>query len=286
MQKYLLLCICLALCSCVSKKKYTETLSRQEAIADSTQTRMAREIDALRISVAEKRGANEALVATQDRLQDRLDALQLEIDRLSASSTNQRQNMSGQLATAEATIADKQARLAAVQKVFEQVNTRMQTIEQNIREGLREMAVSPEKIAFTSGKAQLSIDLAENLLFASGSTSRIEDEGSRVLQIINRALGEYPEMIVEVIGHTDNRPVNRKSLNNWQYTALRAVTVVELLTEQFGLGTNRVLAASKGEYSPSTSNETEEGRTRNRRIEIKITPDQLWLIRSVQKEIE
>ena len=83
---------------------------------------------------------------------------------------------------------------------------------------------------------------------------------------------QYPEFQIRVLAHTDNKPNGRQNLDNWQYSALRTVSVVKHLTEYTDLGANRVIAASKSEYAPLQSNETKEGRASNRRIELVITP--------------
>jgi len=75
---------------------------------------------------------------------------------------------------------------------------------------------------------------------------------------------------IQVEGHTDNRPIsNEKFPSNWELSAGRAISVVKMLI-RMGISPERMSAVGYGEYHPKYSNETEEGRKRNRRVEIKI----------------
>jgi chemotaxis protein MotB len=135
-------------------------------------------------------------------------------------------------------------------------------------------------------RGQLTVSLNEKLLFRPGSTSRLLDDGKEALTQIVGVLNRFPEMSIQVIGHTDNQPVNRQSLDNWQYSALRAVSVTEYLTEQANLSPNRILAATKGAFAPRVSNETSEGRADNRRVDIRIFPTDGDLERELLRVID
>ena len=90
--------------------------------------------------------------------------------------------------------------------------------------------------------------------------------------------------MIQVIGHTDNQP--RRNTDNLDYSALRATTVARLFIQDHNLGANRIIAAAKGPFAPKASNETPEGRTENRRIEILVTYRDSDLIRDVQKQLQ
>ena len=78
-------------------------------------------------------------------------------------------------------------------------------------------------------------------------------------------------MLVE--GNTDNVPISKTNIrNNWDLSALRASSVVQVLQNDFGINPSRLSAAGRGEYNPVTDNDTEMGKQRNRRTEIIITP--------------
>ncbi len=78
-------------------------------------------------------------------------------------------------------------------------------------------------------------------------------------------------MLIE--GNTDNVPINQKNIrNNWDLSALRASSVVQALQTQYSVDPKRLTAGGRGEYNPIASNDSEEGRNRNRRTQIIITP--------------
>ncbi|HYA88943.1 MAG TPA: OmpA family protein [Nitrospirota bacterium] len=119
-------------------------------------------------------------------------------------------------------------------------------------------------------KNMLSVDLAEQIFFDSGKAT-LKREGKEVLKKVGDALKGYENKIIRVVGHTDNVPV-AKSLqatfpSNWELSVARATNVVRFLQE-VGVPPERMIASGRAEYDPVATNETPEGRQKNRRIEI------------------
>ena len=106
-----------------------------------------------------------------------------------------------------------------------------------------------------------------------------------MLAIISQVLSGYPGMFVTVVGHTDNKQPSSSYKDNWNYSSLEAAAVVRMLTDEFDLARNQVLAAGKGEFAPRASNETPEGRKLNRRIELTIEAREDNLIRELRKKV-
>ncbi|MDE6403003.1 MAG: OmpA family protein, partial [Muribaculaceae bacterium] len=78
---------------------------------------------------------------------------------------------------------------------------------------------------------------------------------------------------VLVEGNTDDVPISRTNIrNNWDLSALRASSVVQVLQDDFGVNPARLSAAGRGEYNPVAENTTAQGRMLNRRTQIIITP--------------
>ena len=126
-----------------------------------------------------------------------------------------------------------------------------------------------------------------DFLFYSGSTNKTHTAGRLALDNVSHALSLYPTLEVLVIGHTDNSPLRRSSINDkWEFSALRAATVVQLLTQKNELSPNRITAAGKSEFAPRASNSTPDGRARNERIEIRVFPSQERLIRDLKRALE
>lgn len=115
----------------------------------------------------------------------------------------------------------------------------------------------PEKILFDTGRAELKPDFLYTLELLAELLSRLHNQ-----------------IIVE--GHTDNVPIRTFLYpSNWELSVARSVSVARYLVEQHGLDPGRFIATGYGEYHPLDSNETPEGRARNRRVNIVISIIQL-----------
>jgi chemotaxis protein MotB len=131
-----------------------------------------------------------------------------------------------------------------------------------------------------SGKVQIEqlqngirLSVADEILFQSGS-AEIDAGGVELLTKVAAQVKDATHL-VEVEGHTDDKPIrNRlaeKYPTNWELGAARASAVVRLLNEQ-GIDGTRLLASSRGRFEPVASNESDDGRAKNRRIEIRLLP--------------
>lgn len=123
----------------------------------------------------------------------------------------------------------------------------------------------------------LSVDVAEQIFFDSGRAA-LKDSGKEVLKKVGEALKSYDKKIIRVVGHTDNVPLARSIQKifptNWELSVARATNVVRYLQE-VGIPPERMVASGRGEYSPVASNDTAEGRQKNRRIEIMLIDQSL-----------
>lgn len=121
-------------------------------------------------------------------------------------------------------------------------------------------------------KGVVYISLADNMLYRSGSYE-ISDKAGETLSKIAKIILDYKEYDVLVEGNTDDVPISRTNIrNNWDLSTLRASSVVQALQNTYGVDPKRLTAAGRGEYNLVASNNTAEGKARNRRTEIIITP--------------
>lgn len=121
-------------------------------------------------------------------------------------------------------------------------------------------------------KGVVYISLADNMLFKSGSYE-VNDRAMQTLGKIAKIIKDYGDYDVLVEGNTDDVPINRTNIrNNWDLSALRASSIVQVLQNDFNVNPSRLSAAGRGEYNPIADNSSEYGRQRNRRTEIIITP--------------
>lgn len=121
-------------------------------------------------------------------------------------------------------------------------------------------------------KGVVYISLADNMLFKSGSYE-VNERAMQTLSKIAKIIKDYSDYEVLVEGNTDPVPISRTNIrNNWDLSALRASSVVQVLQNDFGVDPSRMTVGGRGEYNPIADNSTELGRQRNRRTEIIITP--------------
>jgi chemotaxis protein MotB len=136
-----------------------------------------------------------------------------------------------------------------------------------------ESEVAAGQIEIEQLREGLRLNLAQDILFPSGSV-RLNEGGAAVLRKVAVQLRKT-EHRVEVQGHTDDVPLSRTLAgrwgSNWELAAARAAQVVRLF-ESENIAPQRLSAVSFGSHAPVGSNDTPEGRARNRRIEIRLMP--------------
>jgi len=121
-------------------------------------------------------------------------------------------------------------------------------------------------------KGVVYISLSDNMLYNSGSYE-ISSTAGETLSKIAKIIKDYNNYDVLIEGNTDNVPISQPNIrNNWDLSALRASSVVQALQRNYGVDPKRLTAGGRGEYNPIADNNTNEGKTKNRRTQIIITP--------------
>jgi chemotaxis protein MotB len=179
-------------------------------------------------------------------------------------------------------IASLMEDLSALDASGQELSKRLAEHEKGVSQlrGTYDQLVTDLRAELDSGKVQIErlrngirLSVADEILFESGS-AEIDTEGREVLEKVAEQATNSPNR-VEVVGHTDDRPIRARLASryptNWELAAARATSVVRLLQQQ-GVEGTRLHAISHGEFDPVAPNETEGGRARNRRIEIRLMP--------------
>jgi chemotaxis protein MotB len=169
----------------------------------------------------------------------------------------------GEINAMEAALAEAAAREARAAKRLEEYNSMLKQLKSMIDSGKLKVRIVRNKMV---------IELPEAVLFASGS-AKLKKEGIRVLAELGPVLASIKGREFQVGGHTDNKPIRTKRFpSNWELSGARAIDVGELLIE-YGVPGNRISAAAYADTQPVESNDTAEGRAKNRRIEIALQPN-------------
>ena len=196
----------------------------------------------------------DTLAQERKALANRVQELEKRVQSLEAQLVTQGEEMS-QL---------RLAHTAEVSQMRETYNALVSKLEGEVESG---------QIVIEQLRDGLRVKLSEEILFATGS-AELGEKGREVLLTVSAELQKVPYQI-EVAGHTDNVQIRGNLANlyptNWELAGARAARVVRLL-EEGGITSNRLLAVSYGENDPVASNDTPEGRARNRRIELRMRP--------------
>jgi chemotaxis protein MotB len=200
---------------------------------------------------------------------EELQALQGSLDQTRSDLTNALvENQSNRDA-----IAALNGQVGDLQKQKEQVSQASKTLEDEMRSQLESKDVTISKL-----QGKLTVNILDNVMFDSGEAV-LKPDGEAVMKKIAAILTEHPQLMIQVVGHTDNVPIrptaHTRFASNWELSAARALAAVHFLTEQSGVDPRRVGAVGYGEFRPVADNATPEGRAKNRRIAITILPDEL-----------
>ncbi len=138
--------------------------------------------------------------------------------------------------------------------------------------GVLQEGLDDKDVEIKVDKTVVLINLSDKMLYTSGS-SNLTSRAKEVLGKIAAIIETKPDMEVMVEGYTDNKPISTSCLSdNWDLSVKRATSVVRVLQKDYKISPDKLIAAGRGEYNTLASNDTEEGRSINRRTRIIIMP--------------
>jgi chemotaxis protein MotB len=143
---------------------------------------------------------------------------------------------------------------------------KMNEIKQILEEEIEKEGYS-DKIKINLNNEGLEVAIQDVVLFNSGDATILKDVTSLLMKISSMLNGLNNSIIIA--GHSDNVPIhNEKFRSNWDLSATRAINVMNFMVENGGINPDNFSIQAYGEYKPKYDNSTEEGRARNRRVEI------------------
>jgi chemotaxis protein MotB len=170
-------------------------------------------------------------------------------------------------------LQDRVSELSPKAQKAEQLEKATQTYE-DLQKKL-EKEIQEGQIQLTEMKNRLTMTMVDKILFASGSAD-VSKEGKMVLDKVITILKDVKDKRIQVEGHTDNvrifSSIKTKYPTNWELSVARATQVVRYLQEEGGLDPKLLSATGYSEYQPLATNDTDEGKAKNRRIEIVLLP--------------
>lgn len=275
---------------CVAKGRLQEQLDQNEALSQRLEETAGRvrlleqERNDLqrRLEEARRAGAEQ-----QAESQARIGALESRVDAVQHEAARKEQGLGSILQTQGQEIARLRSLL---DQTSEEVARRNQELHETtvahdrLVEDLQK-EIETGSIKISRLKDRLSLEIVDKILFSSGS-DHITSQGKEVLTKVSEVLKGIRENSIRIEGHTDNVPIGARIKerfpSNWELSTARATQVVRYLVE-LGVPPEILAAIGLSQYHPVASNDTPEGRQRNRRIEIVLFPKDL---REVVREIE
>jgi chemotaxis protein MotB len=175
------------------------------------------------------------------------------------------------LQKAQANLNASAVRVLELEGIIAAKEAQMKKLKDAISAALTNFEGNGLTVEQRDGKVYVSME--NKLLFESGSWD-VNTRGREAVVALGNVLGDNKEIDVLIEGHTDNVPYGEKGLikNNWDLSTKRATAIVTILTENNNIPRENLTAAGRGEYAPIASNATSEGKAKNRRIEVVLTP--------------
>lgn len=295
-QKIAFLILLLLLEGCVTKSRYLADVGQRDTALQEEQQKRANAEKSL--AAADER--EKELTGKIDRLNQQL-ALAKEIGSQTEQELKEKLlHMKGDfeqesqahrdsISRLEARLSNQTDEIDRLKEALKQTEEEAARRERELQEanaahkdlvGQLQKEITDGSIKITQLKDRLSVEIVDKILFASGS-DQITPEGKGVLKKVSGILKGVKENSIRIEGHTDNVPIGSKLASkfpsNWELSTARATQVVRYLSD-LGVAPGNLLAVGLAEYRPVASNDTPEGKQRNRRIEIVLYPKDLQAI--------
>ena len=262
---FMSLAVALMLTSCGSKKELVNCQTENKSLTESLQS--AKE------DLAAKNARIASLEEQQKGMQQLLKAAEQKYAKLQESLDKSLTNASQNNVSIEK-LVDQINESNQYIRHFVEVKSKSDSLNMVLTNNLTRSLSKEEmkEVDVQVLKGVVYISLADNMLYKSGSYE-INARAAETLSKIAKIIKDYKDYDVLIEGNTDNVPISKTNIrNNWDLSALRASSVVQALQNDYGVDPKRLTAGGRGEYNPIANNDTEQGKQRNRRTQIIITP--------------
>ena len=239
-----------ALASCVSKRQLLDAQMQARSLQNDSALMASR--------IADQQAAI-------SKLQSDLNALTQQ----NAQLSNEASNKQGQVNSLQQNLQAQQKRLQDLQNLLDQQRKATDELKNKMINAL--VGFSNSDLTITQKNGKVYVSLSEKFLFPSGSAV-VNDSGKIALGKLANVLVANPDIAVNIEGHTDSIPIRGKFEDNWALSTARATSVVRILVNTYKVDPARVIASGHAWFDPVDTNSTAEGRARNRRTEIILSP--------------
>jgi len=284
--------------SCVSKKIYTDlenkyanlkkenrSLSDENEELLKAKNQLESDRDALKNDLSKLKSERDKLTADQKalnekiaRLQDSYNALEKNSNDALQSNLKKNRDLLAELEAKGKALSIEQERLSKnaqrlkeLEDMIAAKEATMRKLKETLSKALNGFEGKGLTVEQKNGKVYVSME--NKLLFNSGSWA-VSSEGKKAVVELGKVLADNPDISVLIEGHTDNVPYGGSGpiADNWDLSTKRATAIVGILSDNREIDRKNLTAAGRGEFSPLATNETADGKAKNRRIEIILTP--------------
>lgn len=178
-------------------------------------------------------------------------------------------------------LQDLGVRLKDMENVIHRQDSIMSRLTNTVKDAL--LGFNADELTVNMRDGKVYVSMSDKLLFKSGSID-VESKGKTALEKLANVLNKNPDVSIAIEGHTDNVPIKTSQYaDNWDLSAARATNVVRLLTTAYKMDPHRLTASGRGEFFPIADNSTTEGKAKNRRTEIVLSPKLDELMKAISK---
>ncbi len=181
------------------------------------------------------------------------------------------ENENNRLTALKEQLDARSKRIDELESVIAKKDEAMKSLKNSLSRALLDFEGNGLTIEQRNGKVYVSME--NKLLFKSGSWA-VGSEGRKAVEQLGTVLAQNPDISVLIEGHTDNVPYKTAGpiSDNWDLSTKRATAIVEILTENSAIDPSSLTAAGRSKFAPVATNDTKEGKAKNRRIEVILTP--------------
>jgi chemotaxis protein MotB len=218
------------------------------------------------MKIAELAAQNKALSSQIDDMKKNSNQMLNTLQDMSVLSSKQAESIKQSLSN----ISEKDNYIKNLQTAMSRKDSLNMALMMNLKKNLDD--INDKDVNIKVDKGVVFIDISDKMLFNSGKYT-VTQNARKVLGKVAKVLNTYPDIEFAVEGHTDSIPIHTEGIiDNWDLSVKRSTAVVRILQNEYHISPARMTASGHGEYSPIASNNTEEGRSANRRTRIIILP--------------
>ena len=272
LKSVVLLMVVAILGSCVAKKKFVASengrLSAEEQVRALTATvnEQNNKITGLETIVSGLERRIAGLVSDTTRLGKNI----REMQKMLTSNMSQQEQMDAMLKNQRETLAERERTINDLKSIIQKQNDMVSGLLKQVTDALTGFSSDELTVQMRDGKVYIA--MSDKLLFKSGSAD-VDKRGKEALAMLADVLTKQPEIDIFIEGHTDNIPIKTaRFTDNWDLSVLRSTSVVRILTIEYKVNPTQIIPSGRSQFFPVADNATTDGRAKNRRTEIILSP--------------